>query len=132
MTKLQNWFPTLSSVLDLVPQFFNSRIWSPYFVKSCLGHNWTLTVSKWYWLPRVTFLLDDDCHVSYSDWMLIPCKMKCIVIFIDQLEYDTWQWSSNKIMTRGRQHSFVKVNVQLWHGDQHCTILQNRMTKFVR
>jgi len=118
MEKLQNWSPTLSPVLDLVPQFFNLRIWSPYFVKSCNvsppGHNWTLTVSKWRWLPRVSFLLDDNYHVSCSNWMSIPWKMKCIVVFIDQSKHDMWQSSSNKIVTCGSQHSFVTVNVQLW------------------
>ena len=52
------------------------------------------SVNKWCRLVPVTFLLDDDCDMSCSDWMSTSWKMKCIVVFIDQSEHDTWQSTS--------------------------------------
>ncbi|KAH1206252.1 hypothetical protein GmHk_16G046762 [Glycine max] len=65
-------------------------------------------------MSRVTFLLDDDCHVSCSDW-----SMKTTMYFIFhgvdiQSEHNTWQSSSNKKVTRCSQRHLLTINVQLW------------------
>ena len=133
-------------IIKLVPHFIsNFGFGSPVFyltnlvilfckIVQCWSpcHNWTLTFTNECWRPRVMILLDDHCHVSYSNWSM-KITMHFILHGINiQSEYDTWQSSSNKNVTRGSQYHLLTVNVQLWHGDQHCTILQNRMTKFVR
>lgn len=83
---------------------FNFRFWSPFKIIHTFCHLFlfnhailvfkskfkALIVIKECWLPRITFWLNDDGHMSCSDWWMSTLwTMKCIVIVIGQSEHDT-------------------------------------------